>query len=213
MNKKYLIGTGVIVVAFAIFTGVAFVQSSEDVKAAKSGECPRSADAAAIQASGGPGSCSEIHQQALAAGRMGDGEYAHAQTALASVLVAGDGVTPDQCREIITSLGYECDEGGLLACAEKIQSLGLCQDMTARECADGLAKSLQSGMDPAACAQIHATGAKCPSPCMKGIKTADAQAEVAPAVATSQTDATGAKAKVCDISKGTCAPAAKAGDK
>ena len=39
MSRKYLIGTGVIVVAFAIFTGVAFVQSSEDVKAVNSEEC------------------------------------------------------------------------------------------------------------------------------------------------------------------------------
>jgi hypothetical protein len=205
MSKKYLIGTGIIVVAFAIFTGVAFVQSSEDVKTVNAGECPRSGDAGAMQASGVPGSCSEIHQQALAAGKMGQGEYTHAQAALASVLVSGD-ATPDQCREIFASLGHECSEEELLACAEKIQAMGYCQDMTAKECADGLALKLNATPDPATCAKIHATGAKCPNPCSLGMRAASG-AEVTPGVATTETGTKAVSIKQCDVSKGSCAPA------
>ena len=197
-------------VALLVLTSVAFVQSSQPVTQnaaatqadAQAGGCPYTSDGKAQKASGMPGSCSELHSQALAAGRMKQGDFDRAELAVA-VMAAKEGeLTPEQCRDIMAGMGFECNETNLKACAEKIQSLGFCKDMTADECAARLAKGLEAG-DHAKCADAAAMKGCCLNMKTAGATKADAGTEVTPAVA-----ADGAP-KQCDWTKGNCGPEAK----
>lgn len=217
-SKKGFLTIGALVMAFCLFAGLAFVQSQEvktgaaAATAATAGEssiCPTSKGADVAQTTGMPGSCAELHGQALAAGKMTKPEFASATAMLASATTESSGMTAEQCREAMAKLGYECNETDLKACAEKLQALGFCKGMTADECAAQLAKGLCTSGDAAKCSDAKAAGACC----VTATKSADAGAvEVTPAVVT-QTDQAG-KPKQCDWTKGNCGPAGEksAGD-
>jgi len=196
-------------VALLVLTSVAFVQSSQPVTQnavaeqadAQAGGCPYKADGKAQQASGMPGSCSELHNQALAAGRVKQGDFELAELAVAAIAATEGELTPEQCRDIMAGLGFECNETNLKACAEEIQSLGFCKDMTADECAERLAKGLQTGDHPK-CADAATKG------CCLNMRTAAATSGDA-GTAVTPTVATDGAPKQCDWTKGSCGPEAK----
>jgi peroxiredoxin family protein len=211
-SKQGLLAIGALVAVFLIFAGMAFVQSQEVKTAAATatavnagGTCPASKDAMAGQASGMPGSCSELHAQALAAGKMTQPDYEAATAMLASATTESNGMTAEQCKEAMAKLGYECNETDLKACAQRLQALGLCKGMTADECATQLTRGLCTSADPARCAAMKAAGGCCATM----TKSADAGgADVQAAAATQTTDA--GKPKQCDWTKGNCGPEAGA---
>jgi len=215
-SKKGFLTIGAMVAVFCIFAGVTFVQSQEVKTTAATataadavGTCPAGRSTTAGQASAMPGSCSELHAQALAAGSMTKPEFAAATAMLASATTESAGMTAERCREAMAKLGYLCNETDLKVCAEKLKALGFCKEMTAAECAAQIAKGLCTPSDAAKCADAKAAGACC----VTKTTSADAgTAEVTPLVAT-QTVQVGT-AKQCDWSKGNCGPAAEksAGD-
>jgi hypothetical protein len=210
-SKKGFLAIGAMVVVFCIFAGVTFVQSQEvkttaaTATAVDAGStCPAGRGTTAGQASAMPGSCSELHAQALAAGSMTKPEFAAATAMLASAATESAGMTAEQCREAMVKLGYVCNETDLTACAERVKALGFCKEMTAAECAAQLAKGLCTSSDAAKCADAKAAGVCC----VTKTTSADAgAAEVTPPVAT-QADGAGT-AKQCDWTKGDCGPAAQ----
>lgn len=208
-SKKGFLTIGALVAAFCLFAGLAFVQSQEVKTAAAtatavdaSGTCPASKGGMVNQTSGMPGSCSELHAQALAAGNMTKPDYAAATAMLASATTESAGLTAEQCRETMASLGYECNETDLKACAAKLQALGFCKGMTADECAAELAKGLCTSSDSATCAGAKAAGACC----VTTTKSADASGVEVTSAMVTQTIQAG-KPKQCDLTKGNCGPA------
>jgi len=207
-SKKGFLAMGALVAVFCVFAGVAFVQSQEVTTSNAtatavdaSGTCPASKGAMASQASGMPGSCSELHAQALAAGKMNQPQFDQANAMLVSATSGSESMTAAECKEAMAKLGYECNETDLAACAARLQALGFCKDMTADECAAQLAKGMCTATDASQCAGAKAAGACC----VTATKSADAGgAEVTPAVATQTTQA--GKAKQCDWTKGNCEP-------
>lgn len=203
-SKRGFLTIGAAVAVFLVFAGVAFVQSQEVKTAAVTatgayGACPTGEAATADRSTAMPGSCAELHAQALAAGKITQPQYESATAMLASATGGATGMTAEQCKEAMAKLGYECNETDLKACAQRLQALGFCKDMTADECAAKLAKGLCTSSDHAACAQAKAAGACCATVSRSG----DAgTVEVQPAVAT-QPAGSGA-AKQCDWTKGNC---------
>jgi hypothetical protein len=205
-SKKGFLAMGALVAIFGVFAGVAFVQSQEVQTPAATataveanGTCPATKGAMATQASGMPGSCSELHAQALAAGKMTQPEFDQASAMLVSATSGSESMTASQCKDAMAKLGYECNETDLAACAARLQALGFCKEMTADECAAQLAKGMCTATDAARCAGAKTAGACC----VTATKSADAGgAEVTPAVVTQ----TG-KPKQCDWTKGNCEPA------
>jgi hypothetical protein len=135
-----------------------------------------------------PGSCSELHSRALAAGKMTNAEFATAEAKTADAKGSCAMMTSEQCREMMAAHGLKCDETDMKACAEKMKAAGLCKDM-----------------DPAKCAEMAKSGVCCAK---GGMTTAGAtkttDATIVPAVATEKTGATG---KQCDWTKGSCGTA------
>jgi len=211
-SKKGILTIAAVMAVFFVFAGVTFVQSQEvKTTAAEAtavqadGSCPASKSATTAGATGMPGSCSELHAEALAAGKMTQPQYDAATAMLASATQSG-GMTAEQCKEAMAKLGYECNATDLKACAERLQALGFCKGMTADECAAQLAKGLCTSSDPAKCAEAKKAGA-----CGAAMTTsADAgSAEVKPAVAKQTTEAK--TPKQCDLRTGKCGPGADSG--
>jgi hypothetical protein len=212
-GKRGLFITGILLLIFGAFAGVAFVQSAQDVgapeeakaKAVGSG-CPFSGKTKEIQASGMPKSCSDMHKQARVDGKLAEADDDRAEMQLAAVIEGTSEMTPERCREILAGLGHECNEKDLLACAKKIQSLGFCNDMTAEACAARLAKGICADEDPALCNKLRAQGLCCVTAAAAKAK-ADASLPpcMIPAAANENADA-GSKVKQCDWTKGKCEP-------
>jgi hypothetical protein len=205
-TKGFWIATAVVVLAVAV-SGVAFVKTSQPVAgtaatmAGAGATCPTTGKMITGEAGGMPENCSEIHNQAMAAGTIGKADHIGAELQLAAAVSGMHELTPEECQKVIASLGYECNEEDLLKCATRIQELGFCTDMSTQECADKLAKGLHAGAK-AGCTTAESAGACC----LKGLtKQADAStdAQVSTAVAQETTTQSG-KAKQCDWTKSAC---------
>jgi len=179
-----------IVVAFALFAGVTFVQSQE-TKTAKSEacdpSCPMSGAKADAKPIGMPGSCSELHKQAVDAGKMTEAEFTAAEAKLTDAKGECVTMTPEQCQKMMAAHGKQCDAKDMAACMEQMKAAGLCKDM-----------------DPAKCAEMKAKGLCCAK---AGVIKADAgatdEATVTNAAVTKPVDAQH-KGKQCDIITGKC---------
>lgn len=190
-SKKGFLALSAVVAAFALFAGVAFVQS-QDVKPAvvkeakgDAAKCPYTSGEKTAQTSAMPGSCSELHKQALAAGEMTKAEFANAEVKTADTKGACAAMTAEQCKEMLAAHGIKCDETDMKLCAEKMKAAGLCKDM-----------------DPAKCAEMAKSGACCAKGDMTAANaTSTTDGAVKSAVATEKTGTAG---KQCDWTKGSC---------
>ena len=196
-SKKGFLALSAVVAAFALFAGVAFVQS-QDVKPAvvkevkvDASQCPLAGtpmcpkgEKASQQASAMPSSCSELHKQALAAGEMSKVEFATAETQFTDAKNGCASLRPEQCRQMMATHGLKCDETDMKACVEKIKAAGICKEM-----------------DPAKCAEMAKTCCASGGGMTTAKATSTTDAAVVSAVATERTGATG---KQCDWTKGSC---------
>ena len=204
-SRKSFLTLFAIVCAFGLFAGVTFVQS-QDAKV-------ETADA---KSTGMPGSCAELHKQALGS----DG---------AKVMMV-DGkeckiMSPEQCKEMAAKHGITCDETDMKACMEKMKAAGLCNGEGHAKCTDMKMIKADAGTksemklvskDMEACLKnMKADGDGCKdmdkSKCTD-VKHASAKGGCCSSAKVIKADASGetsAKGKQCDIMTGKCATAAK----
>ena len=202
-SKKGFITLFAIVCVFGLFAGVTFVQS-QDAKV-------ETADA---KSTGMPGSCAELHKQALTDGKvmMVDGKECKI-------------MSPEECKEMAAKHGIKCDETDMKACMEKMKAAGLCGGEGHAKCgemkvikadASGNAEMKVVSKDMESCLKnMQAGGKGCADKDKAGcadMKNASAKAGCCAEGKVIKADASGTtstKGKTCDIVTGKCETAKK----